>query len=199
MEIILSNQNLIAWVLIPILIFTARVVDVTIGTVKIILISRGYKLISASLAFVEVLIWLVAMSQIMQNLTNFWYYIAFATGFATGTFVGMYIEEKIAIGVVLIQIITKNDATELIGFLREKGYGVTIVNAKGNSGPVDIIYTIIKRRNFKNAINAINNFNPQAFYSIEDIRSVKEGVFPPKTPFYKINYSNFLGAITKRK
>lgn len=111
--------------IIPILIFLARVVDVSFGTISIILVSRGMKNVAQIFGFFEIMIWLFAISQIMQHVSNIVYYLAYASGYASGTYVGILIEEKMAIGRVIIRIITKKDATELVEHLRSTGYGVT--------------------------------------------------------------------------
>ncbi len=178
------------WVVIPLLIILARICDVSLGTIRIISIGRGYKLIAPLLGFFEVLIWLLAIRQIMQNLTNVFYYVVYAGGFAAGTFVGMYMEEKLAIGILSIRVITRKDASELIDFLRSANYGVTSVDAQGATGPVHVIYTIVKRGDLQSVIEIINRFNPKAFYLIEDIRSVRKGVFPQERSFYRKGYLN---------
>ncbi len=135
----------------------------------------------------------------MQNLTNIFYYVVYAGGFGAGTFVGMYIEEKLAIGILSIRIITRKDASELIDFLRSANYGVTSVDAQGATGPVHIIYTIVKRRDVQDVVEIINRFNPKAFYLIEDIRCARKGIFPVnKLPSGK-NYLNLLRLRRKGK
>ena len=123
----------------------------------------------------------------MQNLDNFACYVAYAAGFATGNYFGLILEEKLAIGFQLVRVITSKDSSPLIGNLRNKGYGVTTIWAEGKTGDVHIIYTIVKRSNVKDVISIINIYNPKAFYSIEDIRSlnVKHSLF---TPDFKKNY-----------
>jgi uncharacterized protein YebE (UPF0316 family) len=167
------------WIVLPILIFSARIIDVTLGTIRIIYISRGLKYVAPIFGFFEILIWLLAIGQIMQNLTNIVYYIAYATGFATGNFVGIYIEERMAVGTVVVRIITQKDASELIDFLRSEGYGVTNIDATGMSGPVKVIFTTIRRKNLEEMIQHIRRFNPKAFFSVEDVRFAQEGIFPP--------------------
>jgi len=161
-----------------VLIFLARICDVSIGTVKIICISRGHKLIVPILGFIEVLIWLVVMVKIIQNLNNVFCYLGFAGGFATGNYVGMYIEQKMAIGSVIFRIISRQESQGLIDALRQRGYGATIIKAEGASGDVSIIYTIVKRHSIGGVEEIVKQFNPKAFYSVEDVRYVSEGVFP---------------------
>jgi len=114
-----SETEIFTWILLPILIFFARVGDVSLGTIRIIFISKGIKYLAPLIGFFEILIWLVAISQIMQNLTNIYYYIFYAGGFATGNLVGIIIEEKLSIGTVAIRIITRKDAEELTNALKK--------------------------------------------------------------------------------
>jgi uncharacterized protein YebE (UPF0316 family) len=164
--------------ILPVAIFLARICDVSLDTLRIIYVSRGLKLLAALIGFFEVLIWLIAISQIISNLSNPVLYIAYACGFAMGNYIGILIEEKMAIGTVVIRIITQKDATQLIEVLKTDGYGVTHADAQGALGPVKIIFTIVKRKDISSVLEIIRKFNPQAFYTIEDIRSVRQGVFP---------------------
>lgn len=176
----LIDPEIYKLVLLPILIFLARVCDVSLGTIRIIFVSKGIKYLAPIVGFFEILIWLLAISQIIQNLTNAYYYIFYACGFATGTFVGILIEEKLSIGTVMIRIITKRDATELIKHLKSEKYGLTTVCAEGMDGPVKIIFTVIRREDIDMVIKCIKKHNPNAFYSIEDVRSVEEAMFPKR-------------------
>jgi len=173
-----ADSELFKWVLLPLLIVVARVIDVSIGTLRIVMVSRGHKVVAPILGFFEVLIWLLAIGQIMRNLSNFACYIAYGTGFAVGTYVGLLIEEKLALGVLLVRIITQKDAANLITELNRANYGVTSVPAFGRNGKVDVIFTVIKRSAIHDVLQIIHEFNPQAFYSIENIKAVKEGAFP---------------------
>ena len=166
------------WVVIPLLICCARIVDVSIGTIRIMLIARGRKILPPLLGFVEVLIWLAAIRQILNNLDNVATYIGFAAGFALGNYIGMFIEEKLAMGSVVIRLITPKDSSELQLQLKKSGYGVTCIDAQGGTGQVSIIFTIVNRRDYPRVIDIINRFHPKAFYSVEDVRCVSEGVFP---------------------
>jgi uncharacterized protein YebE (UPF0316 family) len=187
------------WVVIPFLIALARICDVSLGTMRIICISRGYKWVAPLLGFFEILVWLLAMKQIMENLTNILYYLVYAGGFAVGTYVGMYIEEKLAIGIRSIRIITSRDASQLIGYLRSEDYGVTTVDAQGATGPVSVIFTVVNRGDIEKVVGIINRFNPNAFYTIEDITSVKEGVFPINHSLIRRDYLNLLRMRKKGK
>jgi uncharacterized protein YebE (UPF0316 family) len=179
MDAAFLNSELFKFVVLPLIIFSTRICDVTLDTLRIIYVSRGLKFLAASIGFIEVLIWLFAITQIFKNLTNPLYYIAYAGGFAMGNFVGIFIEERMAIGTVVIRIITQKDAAELIELLKNTGYGITHVDAEGAQGPVKIIFSIVKRRDINHVLDIIQSNNPQAFYTIEDVRSVREGVFQP--------------------
>ena len=186
------DSTTFTWVIIPLLIFCARIVDVSLGTIRIIYVSRGMKYLAPLFGFFEILIWLLAIGQIMQNLTNIVYYIAYASGFTMGSFVGIIIENRLAIGKVVLRIITQRDATKLIAFLRDEGYGVTVVDAEGATGTVKIIFTVINRKNLEAVVGAVKEFNPRAFFSVEDVRLAREGIFLPQK-----DYLSFLR--TKRK
>lgn len=185
------DSNFFLYILLPFLIFLSRIGDVTIGTIRIILVSKGNKLISPLLGFFEVLIWIIAITRIFEHLDNWLCYIAYAAGFATGNFVGIVVEEKLALGNELIRIITHRDASELIRTLREKGYGITSLKAQGSTGDVGVIYCIIRRSDLKDFIVFMKKYNPNAFYTIEDIRMVNRALNPinksvTKRHFFKV-------------
>lgn len=177
LSIFTSDSPWFAWVVLPVLIFLARISDQTIGTVRLIFLSKGYKHLAPVLGFFEVIIWLITVSQIMQHLDNVLCYVAYGGGFAMGNYIGMTIEERLSIGNVMVRIIPRKDSQQLIKVLRESNYGVTAVPAEGSQGRVDIIFTIIKRKDIDHVASIINELNPAAFYTIEDIKSIKEGIF----------------------
>ncbi len=166
-----------SWVVIPLLIFFARLIDVSLATMRHILVGKGMKHIVPFLGFFEVLIWLLAITQVMQNLTNVVCYVAWAAGFSTGTYLGMVIEEKIALGYQMVRIITNQQSEELIEELKKQGHGVTVVPAQGAMGPVKMVFTVVKRKDVNAVIKQIREFNPQSFFSVEDIRNTSAGVF----------------------
>ncbi len=172
------SSGLFTYLVLPLLIFCARILDVTIGTIRIVFVSRGKKFLAPLFGFFEVLIWLLAIGQIMKNLNNVFCYLAYAGGFATGNYVGLRIEEKLAMGNLVLRAIIHQDATELVDFLRAQGYGVTCVDAHGISGRVQIVFMIIMREELRKVVELIQRFHPQAFYSVEDVREVGRGVFP---------------------
>jgi uncharacterized protein YebE (UPF0316 family) len=171
-----------SYLILPVLIFATRIVDVSLDTIRVVYIARGNKIIAPILGFFAVLIWLVAITQIMKNLDNVMCYIAYAGGYATGNYVGLIIEEKLALGFQVVRVITSKDSSPLIEDLRNRGFGVTTIWAEGKDGKVHIIFLIVKRSNISEVISIINVFNPKAFYSIEDVRSLnsKHGNYWPK-------------------
>lgn len=171
-------EEFYAYGVLPLVIFMARVGDVSLGTFRIIAVSRGRKSLATVLGFFEVLIWLVAIGQIFGNLTNVVGYIAYALGFATGNYIGILLEERLAMGEVLIRIITRQSGENLTAKLREQNIGVTVVDAQGATGGVHVIFAVIKRRDVVAVVETIREFNPKAFYTLEDVRAVNKGVFP---------------------
>ncbi|MDZ4224629.1 MAG: DUF5698 domain-containing protein, partial [bacterium] len=143
-----------------------------------IFITRGMKVLATFLGFFEVLIWLLAISQIIRHQDHYFYFVAYAGGFAMGNYVGITIEDKIAMGKLVLRMITGQETKELIVHLKGKGYGMTVVDGHGAKAPVKLIYIIIDRRHLEEVTEIIKKFNPKAFYSVEDVRMAKEGVFP---------------------
>jgi uncharacterized protein YebE (UPF0316 family) len=175
---LLANSWVYTWIVIPLLIFVARIFDVSLGTVRVIFVSRGLKYLAPVVGFFEILIWLLAIGQIMKNLSNPACYIAYAGGFAMGNFVGIHIAEKLSLGLVMIRVVTKRDAAPLVDFLKAENYGVTSVDGHGTSGQVKVVFTIVPRREARSVVELIKKFNPQAFYSIGEVGLVESGIFP---------------------
>ncbi|MCE5346631.1 MAG: DUF2179 domain-containing protein [Bacteroidales bacterium] len=192
METSFFDSNVFAYILLPLFIFFARICDVSIDTIRIIFVAKGKRNIAPILGFFEILIWITAISKIMQNLDNYINYIAYAAGFATGNFIGMIIEEKIAMGIQMIRIFADERGPELVQILNGNGYGATVLEAHGARDKVHLIYTIVQRNEIKNVLELITRFNPKAFYTIEDIRAVNEGIFANKTTKNIFPFNNAL-------
>ncbi len=176
------DSHTYTWIVLPILIFCARILDVSLDTVRIIFINKNLRYYSAFTAFFAVLIWLMVIRQIFQQLDNPACYLAYAAGYATGNYVGILIENKISIGKVIIRIITRIDSEELVALLRTAGYGVTVMGAEGATGPVKVIFTIVERLDVAHVVDMIREHNPLAFYSVEDVRLVSEAVTKFRLP-----------------
>ncbi len=184
--------------LVPALICLARICDVTLGTIRIIYINKGMRLLSSIIGFFEISIWLFALGQIMSNLTNLVNYFAYALGFSVGIFVGMIIEGKISLGILMLRIVTNKDAAQLINYLKSEGFGVTTVDAQGLYGPVNVIFTIIQRKELSKVSGIIKEYNPNAVYSVEDIRYVSQDPFPLKE-IVKKDFFNIFQVFRKGK
>ncbi len=162
----------------PLLIFSARVLDVAIGTIRIIFVSRGNRAFAPLLGFFEILVWLLAIGQVVQHLDRPAHYLAYAGGFAAGTWVGLLVEDKMALGLLAVRIITKEDATDLLDRLGERDFGVTSFAARGIKGKVRLLLTIARRRDFGTLQEIVEETHPDAFVSISDVRIASRGHFP---------------------
>ncbi len=174
------DSGLFTWGILPALIFFARICDMSLDTMRIITIGQGRKGLAACLGFFEVSIWLLVARQVIVGLPNPLCFFAYAGGFATGNYVGMWIEEKFSSGAQIIRIIVDHDGRAIVAALKREGFGFTSLLGQGAQGPVDMIFTIVARHQVKCVIALIESVDPKAFYTIEDIRYVSEGVFPPK-------------------
>jgi uncharacterized protein YebE (UPF0316 family) len=192
MESSFLNSDQFSYFVLPVLIFLARICDVSIGTLRIIFVSKGKKYIAPLLGFFEVLIWITVVSRVMQNLDNYINYIAYAAGFATGNFAGMIIEEKLAMGIQMVRVFTYQRGQELVQLLNSRGFGATSVEAHGAREDVQLIYTIVHRNDLSKVVNIINEFNPKAFFTIEDVKAANEGIFRPKPQHSGFNFGNII-------
>jgi uncharacterized protein YebE (UPF0316 family) len=174
-----------AFPILPLLVFGAEVCVVTLSTVRIIFVSKGIKGLASVLGFFEVSIWLFAIGQIMQNLSNIGCYLAFAAGFTLGNYLGILIETKLGIGTVMLRIVTRRAAIPLIDRLKLAGYGVTSIDAQGATGSVKIVFTIIKRKELATVAALVRTFDARAFYSVDEIRETWSGIFPASSGYAK--------------
>jgi uncharacterized protein YebE (UPF0316 family) len=163
----------------PVLVFVAELVVITLSTLRIIFLSRGRKVPASVLGFFEVSIWLFAIGQVMQNLSDLGCHLAFAAGFTAGNFLGVIIEKRLAIGTLVVRTITHRDAAGLVRGLREAEYGVTTLDAAGSTGPVTMVFTVIQRKELDSVLAIIRGFDPKAFYSVDEIQSAGSGIFRP--------------------
>ncbi|MDQ2692861.1 MAG: DUF2179 domain-containing protein [Chloroflexota bacterium] len=169
------------WVVLPFIVFVARLIDVSLGTVRIIFLSRGRKYLAPLLGFVEVLIWITVVSQIVRGAQSATAYLAYAAGFAVGNYVGMLIEERLAIGTLVIRVILSQDGAQLVDRLRTEGYGATYVDGHGATGPVMLIYTVVPRKELSRVVSLIQEIHPKAFFTVEELRSAQQGIFPVRS------------------
>ena len=169
------------WVLLPALIFLAQIANVCMETLRIVFLSKGIKYLAAIIAFFEIIIWLLAIVGVISNLSNVANFFAYAFGFALGTYVGLEIEERLSIGMVIMRIITTNETSAGIAdFLQNEQFGTTVLAAQGARGGVTMIMSLVNRDDVPRITRFIEDTNPDAFFSIEDVRYVNQGVFRPK-------------------
>jgi uncharacterized protein YebE (UPF0316 family) len=159
-------------------IFVAEMCVVTIATMRTIFVARGMKVLAPVLGFFEVSIWLFAIGAVMRNLSDLSCSAAFACGFTLGNFLGILLEEKLAMGSVGVRMITHKNANDLIEDLRSADYGVTRIDALGATGPVQIIYTVIKRKELERVLGIARRFDPRVFYSVDELHAAAAGVGP---------------------
>jgi len=169
------------WVILPLIVFLARLTDVTLGTIRIIFVSRGRKYLAPLLGFVEVFIWITIVSQIVRGAQSIVAYLAYAAGFAVGNYLGMIVEERLAIGTLVIRVILPKDGAVLVERLRTEGYGATYVDGHGASGPVILIYTVVMRKELSHVVGLIQDVHPKAFFTVEELRSAEQGIFPVRS------------------
>jgi uncharacterized protein YebE (UPF0316 family) len=183
MSFFIFSPELYSLVFLPLLIFIARIGDVSMETIRVIYISRGIKYLAPIIAFFEIIIWLLVMEVVMSDLTNIANFFAFALGFAMGTYVGLAIEEKLSIGMVIMRIVTTEESNEEIAtFLQSENFGVTRLDAKGERSNVKVNVTLVNRTDVSRITKHLQTTNPHAFFSIEDVLYANEGVFRPKKP-----------------
>lgn len=170
------------YLIIPLLIMLARICDVSIGTVRIIFVSRGERLLASMMGFLEVLIWIVVVSQIITNIGSWINYLAYAAGFAIGNYLGITLENRMAMGMVAMRVITNKPADKLIENLKQEYHGVTTIAAKGSSGEVRLLFAVIKRKDIPFFLEMVDKYNPKAYVSVEDVRTLSKTHLPPRTP-----------------
>jgi uncharacterized protein YebE (UPF0316 family) len=168
------STNVYAYIVLPLLIFIARIGEVSINTVRIIYMLGGRRNTATLLGFFEAFVWLIAIRQIFQHLDNWGSYVAYPGGFAAGIFVGMIIEEKIAYGKVIVRIITRKDVDMLIRFLASQKFRYTKVNADGPDGPENLVFTVLLREQLDELLHELKTTIPTAFYTIENVKAAGE-------------------------
>ncbi|MDD2476922.1 MAG: DUF5698 domain-containing protein [Dysgonamonadaceae bacterium] len=164
--------------LLPVIIFVGRIFDVTLGTLRIIFVSKGEKLKAPIIGFFEVFIWVVIISQILSRANDMVAYLSYAGGYAAGNYVGILIEKRIAFGIILCRVYTNKAGIKLVRLLSLKGFGATLLRGTGSVEEVDIIETVIDRKQLKLVSDIIMSFDKDAFYVIEDVRTRSKGIFP---------------------
>lgn len=172
------DSEIYNYLLLPLLIFFARVIDVSIGTVRIIFVSRGNRIIAPVLGFFEIMVWVMAVTRIMQNLDNWVCYFAYALGFAAGNYVGLIIEDRLSVGNVVYRIITPGAYKTLMAHLNAAGFGATGIKAEGSKNEVYVVYSIVQRADAEKVAEIIKHTTPDAFFTVEDIKTASKALDP---------------------
>jgi len=181
------SDTVFSFILLPLMIFFARIMDVSINTVRIIYVLGGRKFTSTLLGFFESFIWLMAIRQIFEHLDNWMCYVAYPAGFAAGIFVGMIIEEKIAYGKVIVRIITRKEIQPLLEHLKKEFFRYTHVNAEGPDGRENLVFTVLPRENLENLLQTLKEILPTAFYTVEKVnRAAESGAVVEQTTRWSI-------------
>ena len=170
--------------LLPVIIFFGRIIDVTLGTLRIIFVSKGEKYKAPIIGFFEVFIWIVVISQIFSRANDLLSYLSYAAGYATGNYVGIIIENRIAFGILVCRIYTNNEPSSLVNMLKKKGYGATVVEGMGTIMKAYIVEAVVERKALKEIDQYITNFDKNTFYTAEDGRIRQKGIFPQPTTFF---------------
>ena len=159
-------------------IFVAEMVVITIATLRTIFIARGMKYLAPVLGFFEVSIWLFAIGSVMTNLNDLRCALAFAAGFTVGNFLGMLIEQHLALGSVVVSTITHKDVVPLLQALRSANFGVTCLTGHGAMGPVTVVQTTVPRRELSTVVQLLEQFDPGIFYTVDALQMARAGVVP---------------------
>lgn len=154
--------------LLSLIIFGLRVVDVSLGTLRIVMLVRGRRWVAGALGFFESLTWVSAAGLVLTNLDSPVKIIAFAGGYATGTVLGSAIEHRLALGNSLLRIVTANGSPSVAPVLRDAGFAVTEVAGQGLEGEVRIAFSVVKRREIPDALRTVHAFSPDAFVTVDD-------------------------------
>ncbi len=169
MEILLERLDEVPFLL-PVAIMFLRIIDVSLGTVRLIMVFRGRRITAAVLGFFEVIIWLTAITAIISHITDWVNVIFYGLGFALGNVVGMMIENIMAVGQQVVRFISTEESDKITRILRAKGYGVTEVVASGREGPVGLGFLIAARKKIPSLIGLISGMDSKAVVTIEDVR-----------------------------
>lgn len=159
----------------PIVIFTLRIFDVSLSTMRILLAVRGHKMVVPLIGFFEVLIWVFAVGNAIRFLDSGWHVLGYAGGFATGSIVGLLIEESLAIGFASVRVVSRHAGVEMADALRAAGFGVTEFGAQGRDGRVEVIFTVCRRRDTPRVLAVAERWDPQAFITVEEPRDIRWG------------------------
>lgn len=181
------SENVFSFIILPLMIFLARICDVSINTIRIIYMLGGRRATATMLGFIEAFIWLLVIRQVFQHLDNWLCYVAYPAGFAAGVLVGMMIEERIAYGKVIVRIITRKEIEELLNYLNKNEFRFTRVMAEGPEGSENLVFTVLDREHLDGLLDKLKEILPTAFYTIEKVKAAGEsGTLPVERGEFKL-------------
>jgi uncharacterized protein YebE (UPF0316 family) len=178
LDFITDDPDLQAWEVLPVFIFFARMLDVTLGTTRIMLLSRRVKWAVGVLGFVETFLWILTIGQVFDHVSNVAAYFAWAAGFTAGNLLGMTVVEKMAVGSSVVRFITPDNTDGLTNTLKAERIGYTLLDGQGGKGPVHVIFVVTRKKDLSRLLNAVKAVNPDIFYSVEDVSQAGNGIFP---------------------
>jgi uncharacterized protein YebE (UPF0316 family) len=171
----LGDPVLVSWVILPAVILIARIVETSLKTLRLVYVAKGLKYLASGIGMGEVAVWLLSTGLVITNLTNILGILAYIVGYAIGTVVGMDVEDRLKFGHVIVRIITRSDTEGMMRELREKGFGITRLEGQGSYGSsVAILLVLVPRHGLDDLVGTLNHNYPEAIFSVEDIRSLKE-------------------------
>jgi uncharacterized protein YebE (UPF0316 family) len=159
----------------PLVIFLLRIVDVSLATLRMLMVMRGKKFAAPLIGFFEVLVWILAVGNAIRFLTSPLHLLGYATGFAAGTSVGLWLEERMAFGMSTVRIMSRHGGVELAEALRDHGFGVTEFAGHGREGRVEVVYVALQRRDLPTVFREVGIWDPAAFVTVEEPRSIHRG------------------------
>jgi len=167
-------------------IFSARVIDMTLDVIRILMLMRDRRILAAFIGFLEVSIFVLALNEVLAGgLNDPFKVIAYAAGFATGNYVGSLIDSQLAIGFLSLQVFPPQyHCSRCVEVLRDNGFGVTSVPGEGRHGTRTVLFVTLKRKDLDRAIKLLDTIEPDIFYTVSDARNIRGGVFPMKRKGY---------------
>lgn len=162
----------------PLVILALRCTNITLTTIRTVLAVRGRKLAAATVGFVETLAWVFAAGGVLQYLDSWLHVVGYATGFSLGTILGVWVEEKLAVGHAKMQVVSRHGGVEIAEALRDDGFGATELLGQGRDGRVEIVQVVAPRRRMKDAEDQVRSWDPDAFVTVEEPRSIHRGWMP---------------------
>ncbi|MDX9993261.1 MAG: DUF5698 domain-containing protein [Anaerolineales bacterium] len=156
-------------------IFGLRVVDMSLDTLRLLFVVRGHKAVAWILGFFQAGVFVIAITSVLSNINNPLNIIGYSAGFATGNVIGMLVEERLAVGHVHMSIISPRLGVALSEILRESGYGVTEISARGKDGMVSMLSVSVLRKDVARVQKIVYEKDPDAFVTAEDVRPLRRG------------------------